>query len=145
MNANAELRRDDFRYLDPIATRWMDNDVYRHVNNVVYYSYFDTCANNYLIREAGLDIEHSPVIGFIVHSECDYFRPIVHPARLEIALRVNRLGRSSVEYGLGVYSEGEEKPHAVGAMVHVFVDRASESSAPIPEPLRVALARLLVE
>lgn len=134
--------RADYFIFQPITTRWMDNDVYGHVNNVTYYSYFDTAVNLYLIEEGGLDIRNSPVIGYVVNSNCNYRKGIAYPDRLEAGLRVDRLGNSSVQYGVGIFREGEPEICAHGQFVHVFVDRATEKSVPIPEKLRTALARI---
>lgn len=134
--------REQYRVFYPLATRWEDNDIYGHVNNVVYYSYFDTVANRYLIEEGGLDIQGGSVVGFVVNSGCEYHSPIAHPDNLSVGLRVDRLGNSSVQYGLGIFSEGEEIAAAHGHFVHVFVDRAANKSIAIPQSLRSALERL---
>jgi acyl-CoA thioester hydrolase len=138
----AETRRDYGHWL-AIPTRWMDNDVYGHVNNVVYYSYFDTVINAYLIDAGGLDIEKSPVIGLCVESQCRYFQPLTFPDRVDAGLRVGRLGTSSVRYEVGLFKAGDEAPAASGHFVHVFVDRAGRRPTPIPEPMRAALAKLV--
>ncbi len=135
-------QRAHYRWFLPITTRWMDNDLYGHVNNVVYYAYFDTVANTYLIEEGGLDIHAGPVVGFVVSSGCEYLAPIAFPARLEGGLRVERLGTSSVRYGIGMFTEGATSAAAHGHFVHVFVDRESQRPVPIPDALRTALARL---
>ena len=133
---------DRYRYFVPITTRWMDNDVYGHINNVTYYSYFDTVANHYLIHEGGLDILTSPVIGLVVESRCTYRAPLAYPDRLRAGLRVDKLGNRSVTYGIAIFKEGEEQPAAHGHFVHVFVDRHSRKAVSLPERLREALARL---
>jgi acyl-CoA thioester hydrolase len=133
-----------YRYFLPITTRWMDNDAYGHINNVTYYSYFDTVANHYLIHEGGLDILSSPVIGLVVESKCSYRAPLAYPDRLRAGLRVDKLGNRSVTYGIGIFKEGEEQAAAHGYFVHVFVDRDSRKAVAIPERLREALARLSV-
>ena len=135
--------RADYRYFVPITTRWHDNDVYGHVNNVAYYSYFDSTANHFLIHEGGLDIHSGPIIGLVVSSGCDYHAPLAYPDQLSGALRVNRLGNSSVEYGLAIFREGETHAAAEGFFTHVFVDRESRRPAAIPERLRNALGTLL--
>jgi len=142
--SDAFLDRSNYRYFLPITTRWMDNDLYGHVNNVVYYSYFDTIANHYLIKEGGLDIHHGPVIGYVVSSQCNYKSAIAYPEEIEGGFRVNRLGNSSVEYGIAIFKKGQEKACAYGTFTHVFVDRATERPTPIPPPLRAALERVLV-
>ena len=137
--------RDDYNVFYPLTTRWADNDIYGHINNVVYYAYFDTAANRYLIEEGGLDIANAEVVGFVVNSGCEYHAPITHPDNIEAGLRVDRLGNSSVQYGIGIFREGQELCCANGHFVHVFVDRASNQSVPIPETLRAALARITVD
>lgn len=137
--------RDDYRVFYPITTRWSDNDIYGHINNVVYYSYFDTVANNYLMAEGGMAIPDDPVVGYVVNSGCDYLSSIAHPEPIEGGLRVDRLGNSSVQYGIGIFREGEQVPAAYGHFVHVFVDRAANRSVPIPAPIRAALEKILVE
>tara|TARA_B110001450_G_C17644270_1_gene490514 strand:- start:798 stop:1175 length:378 start_codon:yes stop_codon:yes gene_type:complete len=122
----------------------MDNDIYGHVNNVVYYSYFDSVANKYLIEEGGLDIQNAQVIGFVVASSCEYKSPIAYPEKIEAGFRVNKLGNSSVEYGIAIFREGAPTPSAVGTFTHVFVDRGTDSAVPIPAKIRQALAAVLV-
>src|ERR1700712_5090347 len=112
-------QRDDFPVLRPITTRWADNDVYGHVNNVVYYAYFDTAVNGWLLDVAGCDIRDLPAIGLVLETSCRYFKPIAFPDRLQIGIGVARLGRSSVVYRLAVFREGDEEPAALGRFVHV--------------------------
>lgn len=135
--------RDNYKQFYPITTRWMDNDYYGHVNNVTYYSYFDTAANQYLIEAGGLDLEISPVIGVVVNSGCTYKKPLAYPQSLEAGLRVDRLGNSSVQYGLAIFAEGEYEASAFGHFVHVFVDRQTNQSVSIPATIRTALERLV--
>lgn len=145
MNRPVTVARSGYRHFLPIGTRWMDNDVYGHVNNVVYYSYFDTVVNEYLIRAGALDIEHGSTIGLVVETQCNYFAPLVFPERVEAGLRVARLGSSSVRYQVGLFREGEETPAAQGHFVHVYVDRATRRPvSALPEPLRAALEALVV-
>ncbi len=126
-----------------IPTRWKDNDVYGHVNNVEYYSYFDTVINQYLIAEGGLDIHRGDAIGLCVESHCDYRAGLQFPETVEAALRVGKLGRSSVRYEIGLFRAGAEEPVAVGWFVHVFVDREERRPVDIPPEIRGALERLL--
>ena len=133
-----------YRYFVPITTRWMDNDVYGHINNVTYYSYFDTAANHYLIHEGGLDIVASPIIGLVVESKCSYRAPLAYPDRLRAGLRMDKLGNRSVTYGIGIFKEGEDEAAAHGYFVHVFVDRQSRKAVAMPERMREALARIAV-
>lgn len=142
--AKSIYARADFHCVIPLTTRWMDNDVYGHVNNVTYYSYFDTIVNRYLIDAANFSIQHSPVIGFIVQSECNYFSSIAFPEALEGAFRVNRLGNTSVEYGVAIFKEGQSDVSAYGTMTHVFVDRISKQPMPIEGDLRRMLAMAII-
>jgi acyl-CoA thioester hydrolase len=123
----------------------MDNDIYGHVNNVVYYSYFDTIINAWLIAHAGLDIHGGAQIGLCAESHCKFLAPIEFPNIVEAGLRVEQLGRSSVRYGVGLFIEDQPAPAAEGWFVHVFVDRAGRAATPIQPAMRAALATLLVE
>lgn len=134
--------RDDYGYFTNISTRWSDNDIYGHVNNVIYYSYFDSVANHFLIHRGQLDIHTGEVIGLVVNSCCSYHQALAYPEKLEGAMRVNRLGNSSVEYGLAIFRDGEQQAAAEGYFTHVFVDRASRRPTPIPDTLRRALEAL---
>jgi len=136
--------RTGYRHFHPISTRWMDNDCYGHVNNVNYYSYFDTAANQYLIDEGGLEPATAAIIGIIVNSGCTYKSSITHPQTIEVGLRVDKLGNSSVQYGLAIFTQGEDEANAFGHFVHVFVDRVSNKPVPIPPTIREALARIAV-
>lgn len=135
-------RRADYPHLARVQTRWMDNDVYGHVNNVTYYSYFDTAVNQYLIEQGVLDIHAGRVVGLVVETGCSYFRSIAFPDRLEIGVRVAKLGNASVRYEVAVFREGDEAVCAAGHFVHVYVDRDSGRSVPIPDDVRQVLARL---
>jgi len=122
----------------------MDNDIYGHVNNVVYYSWFDTVINEYLIRVGGLDIHNAPVVGFCVDSGCTYKQSFTFPEPVHAGLRVTKLGNSSVRYEVSLFGANDEQPRATGFFVHVFVDRASNKSVPIPPSIRQALQAILV-
>lgn len=138
--------RAGYGYVLDIPTRWMDNDVYGHVNNVVYYSYFDTVINAYLIARGGLDIHAaSGQIGLCVESHCRYTAPLSFPATVQAGLRVVTLGRSSVRYGIGLFDMAHDAPAAEGWFVHVFVDRATRRPEPIGDTLRAALEELMTE
>ena len=137
-------QRADYLHFQPIITRWHDNDVYGHVNNVTYYSFFDTAVNTYLIEQGGLDIHDGKVVGFVVSSACDYFASIAFPERIDIGLRVGKLGNSSVQYELAVFKAGEDDACAAGRFVHVFVERGSNQPVAIAGVLREALQRLVV-
>jgi acyl-CoA thioester hydrolase len=136
--------RAAYRHFQLIPTRWMDNDVYGHVNNVIYYSYFDTVVNQYLVEQGVLDIENSPVVGLVVETSCRYFAPIAFPDAVHAGLRVARLGNSSVRYEIGIFRNDDPTASAQGHFVHVYVDRASRRPTALPEPLRGALERIAV-
>lgn len=143
-STNDPTLRDNYGWFLPITTRWMDNDIYGHINNVQYYSYFDTVANSYLIEEGGLDIHRGETIGYIVQSQCFYTSGIAFPDAIEGAFRVNRLGNSSVEYGVAVFKLGEQVACAYGTFTHVFVNRQTERPTPIEGSLRIALEKMLL-
>ncbi|MEQ1440006.1 thioesterase family protein [Fontimonas sp. SYSU GA230001] len=134
--------RSGYPHFRRIGTRWKDNDVYGHVNNVEYYSYFDTVINAYLIRDGGLDIHAGPVIGLCAESHCRFLDALAFPDAIDAGLRVAHLGRSSVRYEIGLFGEAAEAPAAEGWFVHVFVDRHTRRPVPIPDALRSALHRL---
>jgi len=135
--------RGAYPHVLPIATRWKDNDVYGHVNNVEYYSYFDTVINAWLIAEGGLDILADPVIAYCVESHCAFHAPLRFPDAVHAGLRVEHLGRTSVRYGIGLFRAAADAPAATGWFVHVFVERATGCPAPVPEEIRAALERLV--
>lgn len=137
-----EDTRRDFVHVAHIPTRWMDNDVYGHLNNVVYYSYFDTVINRWLIAEAGLDPKQGAVVGLCVESKCRFLRSIAFPEDVDAGLRVEKLGSSSVRYGVGIFRHDKEELCAIGYFVHVFVDRDMKP-ATIPPPMREAFETLV--
>ena len=136
-------RRDGYLHLSPIQTRWEDNDVYGHINNVVYYAYFDSVINRWLVSEGGLDIHGGASIGLVVESHCQYLAPASYPDELEAGLRVGKLGRSSVRYEVAIFRRGTDELCAHGHVVHVFVDRVSRRPVPIAGQLRSGLERLV--
>jgi len=136
--------REHYPHTLEIPTRWMDNDIYGHVNNAVYYFYFDTVVNRYLIREGGLDIHADPVVGIVVETRCKFFAPLVFPETVTAGLRVEHLGNSSVRYEIGLFGEDRKTVAAAGEFVHVFVQRADNTPVPVPENIRRALERLRV-
>jgi acyl-CoA thioester hydrolase len=140
---NRAQPRESYRHFSRIDTRWMDNDVYGHVNNVVYYSFFDTAVNRYLIEADALDIERGAVIGLVVETKCNYFEPLTFPQTVEAGLRVARLGGTSVRYEVGLFAQGQPLSAAAGHFVHVYVDRATRRPAPLPAGLVAALQPLL--
>lgn len=143
-NHSEPRARSAYPHFLTVPTRWMDNDIYGHVNNVVYYSYFDTVINRYLISEGELDIAFGDVIGVVAESHCRYFRGIAFPTDIDAGLSVGKLGRSSVRYEIGLFAQGENIVSAEGYFVHVFVDRKSRRPVAIPAKLRHALERLLI-
>ena len=135
-------QREGYRHFMTITTRWMDNDVYGHINNVQYYSYFDTAVNRFLIDQGVLDIHHGDVIGLVVETHCNFFSSAAFPADIEAGIRVAHLGRSSVRYEVGLFIDGWAQAIAQGHFVHVYVDRNSEKPVNIPDNLRSVLSTL---
>jgi acyl-CoA thioester hydrolase len=135
-------RREDYRVFRPISTRWMDNDVYGHVNNVVYYSWFDTVVNAYLIEQGALDVQHGETIGLVVETHCNYFAPLEFPQTVDGGLRVAGTGTSSVRYEVGLFAQGEPLTAARGHFVHVYVDRATRRPVALPARLLSVLETL---
>ncbi|MCH8622680.1 thioesterase family protein [Undibacterium sp. TS12] len=131
--------RKDFRHFHTITTRWMDNDAYGHVNNVVYYSWFDTVVNQFLIVNGVLDIENSPVIGLVIETQCNYLASVAFPDLIEAGVSVSKLGNSSVRYEVGIFKNGEDSAAAQGHFVHVYVDRETRRPTAIPDPMRQLL------
>lgn len=134
--------RHDFRVFRSIGTRWMDNDVYGHVNNVVYYSWFDTAVNAYLIEQGALDIRQGDTLGLVIETQCNYFSPLAFPQRVEAGIRVARVGNSSVRYEVGLFAEGEPLAAAQGHFIHVYVDRQTRRPVPLPATLKTVLEKL---
>jgi acyl-CoA thioester hydrolase len=131
--------RETYKHFRPIPTRWADNDVYGHVNNVVYYSWFDTAVNAYLIEAGALDIHAGEVIGLVVETGCSYARALAFPETVEAGVRVAKLGTSSVRYEIGLFGGGSGEAAAEGFFVHVYVDRRTRRPVPLPEKLRATL------
>jgi len=123
----------------------MDNDIYGHVNNALYYGFFDTAINQYLIADGGLDINAGPVIAFVAESQCQYLRPLAFPEVIDVGLRVGKLGNSSVRYELALFKQDEDFAAASGYFVHVFVDRETQRPVAMPSQIRIALERLMLE
>lgn len=138
MRAQA-TKRSDYKYFHAITTRWMDNDAYGHVNNVVYYSWFDTVVNQFLIANGALDIEQSPVIGLVIETQCNYFAPVAFPDRVTAGIRVTGLGNSSVRYEVGIFREDEESAAAQGHFIHVYVGRDTRRPVAIHGKMRTLL------
>ncbi len=134
--------RSAYRTFRTISTRWMDNDAYGHVNNVVYYSWFDTVVNAHLIEQGALDIHQGETIGLVVETQCNYFSAIEFPQTVEAGLRVAHMGKSSVRYEVGLFVQGEPLTAARGHFVHVYVDRAGRKPATLPDRLKAVLEAL---
>ena len=145
MNTEVTPTRNCYGYFQPISTRWMDNDLYGHINNVQYYSFFDTIVNHFLITVGGLDIHRASIIGVAIESHCNYRQPLAYPQTLDAGLRVEAIGNTSVRYGVGIFGQEIEQAAAWGHFVHVFVDRDRMKKVPIPESLRLALGQLVRE
>lgn len=136
-------KRSDYRYFDQVDTRWADNDIYGHVNNVVYYAYFDSVVNRLLLNNHWLDLHGNGPIGLVVETSCQYFSAVAYPQRLSVGLSVEHLGSSSVVYELALFAENNQQASAKGRFVHVYVERDSRLPTPLPEALRIGLTPLL--
>ena len=136
--------RSAYKVLRDISTRWSDNDMYGHVNNVVYYSWFDTAVNTYLIEQGVLDPLNGQCIGLVVETHCNYFASLAFPQTVQAGLRVSHMGKSSVRYEIGLFAHGENTCAAQGHFVHVYVDKATQAPVPLPASLRAALTPLQV-
>jgi acyl-CoA thioester hydrolase len=143
MERPVPLTASNFAHFSEITTRWIDNDVYGHINNVVYYEFFDTVVNGYLIAQGALDIANGAVIGLVVETHCNYFKPVAFPDKLRAGLRVAKLGTSSVRYEVGIFRNDDDTTSAQGHFVHVYVDRATSKPMPLPETLKRALTKLV--
>ncbi|MCW2788037.1 MAG: 4-hydroxybenzoyl-CoA thioesterase [Aeromicrobium sp.] len=140
---DAPTLRSDFRALRIITTRWEDEDVYGHVNNVVYYSFFDTAVNGFLIDATGTDIRRLPAVGLVAETQCEFLRELNFPGDVHAGLAVSRLGTSSITYRIGLFQGESDEPAAIGRFVHVYVDRADRRPTPIPDVVRAAVEPLL--
>lgn len=138
----AQLTRAEYPVLVPITTRWADNDQFGHLNNVVYYAYFDTAVNATLIEQLGFDPAGDATIFYVVETGCTFHAGVSWPTPIEVAIRIARLGSSSVTYELAVFAEGAEQPAATGRFVHVHVDRATERPVPLSDEQRTGLRRV---
>jgi acyl-CoA thioester hydrolase len=135
--------RSAYKAFRAISTRWMDNDAYGHVNNVIYYSWFDTAVNAHLIEQGVLDIERGSTIGLVIETQCNYFEPLAFPQNVEAGIRVARLGNSSVRYEVGLFAQDAPWTAAKGHFVHVYVDRNTRRPTALPHPLKTVLEKLL--
>ncbi|MDX1520500.1 MAG: thioesterase family protein [Anaerolineae bacterium] len=145
MSDSQQETRRDYPHFLKIPTRWKDVDIYGHVNNAVYYAYFDTVINQFLVAEGGLDPHNGEVVGFAVETHCMFKQPVLFPDVLDVGLRVRKLGNSSVRYEIGIFRPDHPHPAAMGYFVHVFVEIQSHRPTPIPDQVREALARLIVK
>jgi acyl-CoA thioester hydrolase len=136
--------RTAYRHFREISTRWADNDLYGHVNNAVYYQYFDTAVNRYLLDSGAIALEGGPVIGVVVETHCNFFSSAAYPDTIHVGLRVTRLGSTSVRYEIGIFRNDEPRASAQGHFVHVYVDRASRRPVPLPDHLKAALNPLVL-
>ena len=142
MTQAPQPRRADFTEVRSIPTRWLDNDHYGHVNNVAYYSFFDTAVNGYLLEASGMDIRELPAIGIVAESSCRFLSAVSFPDTIHAGLSIERLGTSSIVYGIALFRNDETGPCAVGRFVHVYVDRHSRRPVPIPEAIRAVVEQL---
>jgi acyl-CoA thioester hydrolase len=136
--------RSDFVAFEEIHSRWMDNDAYGHINNVVYYSFFDTAINRYLIERDALNILKSDVIGFVIETQCKYFSPIAYPDMIHVGLKVTHLGNSSAKYEVAIFKNDDDIASAAGSFVHVYVNRSTNKPTPIPQNVREILTGLIL-
>ena len=143
MDKPTPLRRAAFPHFHEISTRWIDNDVYGHINNVVYYSFFDTVVNRYLIDNGALDFRNGKVVGLVVETGCSYFKPVAYPDRVTGGLSVARLGNSSVRYRCAIFRNDDDDAAAQGHFVHVYVEKASNKPVPLPDVLKHALTKIV--
>lgn len=137
--------REHYSFIFPIQTRWADNDIYGHVNNVTYYSYFDSAANALLIKHAGFDIHHSDIIGLVVESQCQFLQELSYPEVIEVGVMVEKIGNSSLRYDLAIFKQDQANASAQGSFTHVFVDRKTRKSVPISNEMRDALSEFIRE
>jgi len=136
--------RTDFSVLRTITTRWADEDVYGHVNNVVYYSFFDTAVNGFLIEATGTDIRRLDAVGLVAETQCEFLRELGFPGDVQAGLAVTKLGTSSIVYRIGLFQGDSDEPAAIGRFVHVYVDATTRKVTPIPESIRAAVSPLVI-
>lgn len=138
----APASREGFAIFYSLNTRWADNDIYGHINNVAYYAFFDSVVNRFLIQEGGMRPGHDNVVGYVVNSAADYFSPLTYPQEVELGLRVLRMGEKSVTWEIGVFGQGDKLSSVTGRFTHAFVDREASKSASIPANIRRAIEAL---
>ncbi len=137
--------RADFRYFHTVSTRWHDNDVFGHVNNVIYYAWIDTAVNRFLIDCGALDIKTSTIVGVVAETGCRYLSEITYPDDVTLGIRIDKLGRSSVRYAIGIFRNAEDAASAEAHFVHVYVDRAAMRPVPIPDSTRAEMQKIMIE
>lgn len=142
--ADGPRLRTEFAALRTITTRWEDEDVYGHVNNVVYYSYFDTAVNGFLLATTGLDIRRIEAVGLVAETRCEFLRELRYPDDVQVGLAVTRLGTSSIVYRLAIFQGDSDEPAAIGRFVHVYVDSVTRAVTPVPDSIRAAVTPLVV-
>jgi acyl-CoA thioester hydrolase len=145
MPVKPSYSRQDFKKMMTITTRWSDNDVYHHVNNVVYFSYFDTAVNQNLVEHGLLDLQNSSVVGLVVNNQCQFFASITFPDLVHVGLSVEKIGNSSVTYRIGIFKNDEPELAALGTYTHVYVDRLSQRPVPIPQAIRALFETMLID
>jgi len=143
-SGEAPRLRTEFPALRTITTRWEDEDVYGHVNNVVYYSYFDTAVNDFLIEATGTDIRRLDAVGLVAETQCEFLRELGYPADVHVGLSVSRLGTSRIAYRLAIFQGESDEPAAIGRFVHVYVDAASREVTPVPDAIRSVVMTLVL-
>ncbi|PDH43832.1 MAG: thioesterase [Flavobacteriales bacterium MED-G15] len=143
MSEKKLIKREDYKKFYPVTTRWMDNDLFGHINNVVYYSFFDTAVNRFLIETDCFKIKDNPLVFYVVHSSCNFASSLAYPDEIEAGLMVKKVGNSSVTYGVSVFKKGVSEAAAYGEFVHVFVNQENNKSAPIPNNIRTHLEALM--
>ena len=144
MSRVPDLKPNQFSKMVSISTRWSDNDIYQHVNNVVYFSFFDTAVNQNLLEQGVLSIEHSDIVGLVVNNQCQFFAPITFPDQVHVGINVEKIGNSSVTYCLGIFKNDEESLSALGSYTHVYVDRKTQRPVSIPEKTRALFESMMI-
>jgi acyl-CoA thioester hydrolase len=144
MSRVPDLKPNHFSKMVSISTRWSDNDIYQHVNNVVYFSFFDTAVNQNLLEQGVLSIEHSDIVGLVVNNQCQFFAPISFPDQVHVGINVEKIGNSSVTYCLGIFKNDEESLSALGSYTHVYVDRKTQRPVSIPEKTRALFESMMI-
>ena len=143
MSEKKLILREDYQKFYPLSTRWMDNDMFGHINNVIYYSFFDTAVTSFLIESGCLKLKNNPIVFYVVHTSCNYIYGLSYPEEIEAGLMLKKIGKTSITYGVGVFKKGAVSAAAYGEFIHVHVDRISKKSTPIPENIRQTIKSLM--